>query len=122
MYSILAGQSIIGHTEFEHGDPPMGVAFGQMLPSPAFAAFRTSHAPDLGEAGETSWGNLSARSDSGVLLDCADVVIVVHDLDAAPEDGAPGIEVTAYGIAWQQFETLFPEHVAAHDHRFGSAS
>jgi hypothetical protein len=39
-YRVFAGTILIGHSDLEFGDPPMGVAFGTFRPERACAAIR----------------------------------------------------------------------------------
>jgi len=41
-FEVLANGVLIGHSELESGDPPMGVAEGRFLPSPANTAIQPS--------------------------------------------------------------------------------
>ena len=39
-FEVLANSELIGHTELERGDPPMGVAFGIFLAQAAYGLMR----------------------------------------------------------------------------------
>jgi len=41
-FEVFAGSTLVGYSELEHGDPPMGVAEGKFMPSPAYRAIQPS--------------------------------------------------------------------------------
>jgi hypothetical protein len=102
-FEIYAGGILIGSTSFEHGDPPMGVAYGNMALAPNC---RFNHA--------------MAKSTLSVRLDGKPIPsnggLFVEDL--LEELGE--IQVTILGIDHELYEELFPEHVAAYQEQFGS--
>jgi hypothetical protein len=107
-FSICSGNELVGLSALEGGDPPMGVAFGSFKPSVAYEKIRhecsTNHA-------DQSALELTVRTQSGVVISCAGVSI----LDYSAEADESFIEVNVLGIAYPQYEELFPEHVAAYE-------
>lgn len=47
-FAVYAGETLIGHSALEYGDPPMGVVFGRFWPIEAYAAIRQSMAEHRG--------------------------------------------------------------------------
>ncbi len=39
-FAIFSGSTLIGTSKLEHGDAPMGVAFGRFYPNEGYAAIR----------------------------------------------------------------------------------
>jgi hypothetical protein len=87
-FELYSGAILIGWSNLEAGDPPMGVAFGTFIASPAFEAMRSTATDDLGN-----------RVFRDVTVQCADGEI--------PNEG----EVAIYGIPYPLYETFFPERV-----------
>lgn len=113
MFSIIANEKVIGHSEFEFGDPPMGVAFGNMIATEEFTAFQANHAPDETFQGASCWHGLSANHSAGGALVCRAVVLWVHDVGGSVE-----FEVTAFEIDAEQYTDFFARHIAAYEGRF----
>ncbi len=40
-FEVKLGSEIIGFSELERGDPPMGVASGRFVPTPAYASIQS---------------------------------------------------------------------------------
>ena len=107
-FRILAGDEVIGSTSLEHGDPPMGVAFGRFVPTERYAAFRKQESANIEQG-------LSLQAPDGTSIPCPGGVRITdmsHELEDEP------MEVEALGIPYPLYERLFPEHVAAYDKRF----
>jgi len=110
-FEVLSGSNLIGWSDLELGDPPMGVAFGRFFPSPAYS---------IGMAlpqDEISQSSLSLRISGGeTLRSSAGVQITDYSADLGPD----GIEVSIFGITYPSYESLFPEHVASYERQFPS--
>nr|WP_314093378.1 hypothetical protein [uncultured Shinella sp.] len=102
-FEIYAGDTLIGTTSFELGDPPMGVACGEMTPTPAYS-IEYSKAPDT----------LNARLASVPIPSVGGMYIEDYSEDLGE------IAVTILGIAHELYEELFPEHVEAYEEQFKS--
>ncbi len=96
-FEILYDDIVIGTTSFEHGDPPMGVAFGRFTPT---SAYRRDNITDN--------DRLSARTVGKPIISEG-----VGIADAAVE--LSEIEVTILGIPYPLYEELFPSHVEAYE-------
>jgi hypothetical protein len=114
-FEVLSGSTVIGHSELEGGDPPMGVALGRFLPLPAYASVQ----PAVLAAPEGSQAHLalSVRMAGGPVLPS---VGGVQLLDYSADLGLEGMEVYVLGIAYPLYDQLFPSHVAAYHAKFQS--
>lgn len=110
MFAIISDGQILGHSEFEQGDPPMGVAFGRFIPAESFGAFIRAVPPDITDGDRVQiWNRLAARTSQGVVLQCAGVGI---RYDLADETTC---EVEVLGISSPPYEELFPHHIEAYE-------
>jgi len=116
-FSIYNGDALIGWSDFESGDAPMGVAFGKSIPAPGYEAIRSVVVDLRGK--DDGVLRLSARLADGTVLDA---IGGVHIEDHSDELGEDGREVAALGIGYPSYETLFPEHVAAYHRQFSTPS
>ncbi len=99
-FEVYGGDALIGWTDLESGDAPMGVALGRLVPSPAYAAFaasRTSEPPPV----------VTIRLTGGEYL----TPHLVHIDDFSADLGPEGLQISALGISYPTYARLFPEHV-----------
>ena len=114
MFAIISRDQVLGYSELEQGDPPMGVAFGRFIPAEGFDAFVRTVPPDIIDGDRVQiWNKLAARTSNGVVLQCAGVGIR-YDLE-----GAHTCEVEVLGISSPPYQELFPRHVESYG-RIGS--
>ena len=110
-YAVYSRGEVVGYSELESGDSPMGVAFGTFTPSNAYIMIQreciTNHA-------NQSALKLSVRTEAGVVIQCSGVSI----LDYSAEADSSLIEVNVLGIPSALYEKLFPEHVIAYARQF----
>jgi len=105
MFAIIWHGKILGHSELEQGDPPMGVAFGRFLPAEGFDVFVRTVPPDITDGDRVQiWNQLAAVTADGVWLQCAGVGIR-YDLE-----GEHTCEVEVLGISSPPYGELFPTH------------
>jgi hypothetical protein len=114
-FEVLAGPTVIGHSDLELGDAPMGVAGGQFVPSteyasvrPACVAARDSSQSHIGLSVRLV-GDESVPAQGGVQI-----------FDYSEELGTASVEVHVNGIPYSLYERLFPEHVAAYAKQFSA--
>ncbi len=112
-FEILCESSLIGWSELELGDPPMGVAFGRFIPAPEYVVIQAQVI--AATASKSASPQLSARVVGGPTLESMGGV---HIADYSPEVGEEGLEVSVLGLSYPPYETLFPEHVAAYENQF----
>ncbi|HEY1398977.1 hypothetical protein [Roseateles sp.] len=108
-FDVLWESLVVGSTELESGDPPMGVAFGRFHPSDSYVLIRERCLLDAGIQAQL---RLSIRHRDGRVIECLGGV---HIQDASTELGPHEIEVTALGIGYPLYKELFPQHVLAYD-------
>jgi hypothetical protein len=115
LFEVFAGGILVGYSELESGDPPMGVAAGKLSPSPAYRTIQ----PSVVAAREGSQADLAlaVRTADGQELPGQGGVQI---LDYSAELGAEGIQVHVLGIGYPLYEELFPQHVAAYRSQFSS--
>jgi hypothetical protein len=80
MFLFFHGNLLIGSSELELGDPPMGVAFGKFEPNDNFALLRPEMMQALDGAGNELQGiryleGLSAKTAEGIVIVCSGVGI-----------------------------------------------
>jgi hypothetical protein len=112
-FEIYCESSLVGWSELECGDPPMGVAFGRFTPAPAYASIQAQVV--AATYGEAASPRLVIRILGGSELQCTGGV---HIADYSQEVGADGLEVSVLGVSNPPYESLFPQHVAAYERQF----
>lgn len=116
-FEVYSGALLVGWSELELGDAPMGVAFGRFLPAPGYVAIQSVvMAAASGPLPENL--QLSIRDSGGTTLDAS---AGVHISDCSVELGPEGLEVSILGVPYPSYETLFPEHVATYERQFPHA-
>lgn len=110
MFAIISRVRVLGYSELEQGDPPMGVAFGRFIRAEGFDAFIRTVPPDITDGHRVQiWNNLSAKTSEGVVLQCAGVGIRYDFVDETT------CEVEVLGISSPPYDELFPHHVEAYE-------
>lgn len=116
-FEVYSGPLLIGWSELELGDAPMGVAFGQFFPGPGYASVQPIVVVAKGGPLPEEL-QLSIRDGGGVTLEASGGVhLVDHSFEVGPE----GLEVSLLGVSYPEYETIFPEHVAAYERQFNNA-
>ena len=112
-YKVFAGETLIGYSALESGDPPMGVASGKFMPLAAYEAIRAQCIASR----DMSQKHLafSIVQPNGLPLP---VTLGISVLDYSAELGPTEIEVHAIGIGYPLYEQLFPAQVAAYAKQF----
>jgi hypothetical protein len=110
---------IVGYSELEGGDPPMGVASGKFVPTAAYEAIQPYCLMKQAEGPEgmlTLEGveGLTVEMERGEQIECSGGV---HIMDFS-ELGEPLIEVHVNGIPYPQYGEIFPHHVDAYKNQF----
>ena len=111
-FCIYASASLVGHSMLEHGDPPMGVAFGVFNPAGAYSQIHSEC--QTNHSDQTSL-DLSVRTESGAAIPCVGVAILDYSAEVEP----PYIEVNVLGISYPLYGELFPNHVTRYEEQFG---
>jgi hypothetical protein len=112
-FEVLANGVVVGSSELEVGDAPMGVAAGRFLPHPAYSAIQ----PLVVEGRDSSQAHLAlvVRVTEGAEIPSEGGVRIT---DYSTELGDEGIEIEVLGIPYPLYGELFPEHVTAYCVRF----
>ena len=111
-FHIYSEDSLVGWSELELGDPPMGVAFGKFIPAPAYAAIQSSIVDS--DKKDKAVLLLSARLSDGTQLEAVGVCITDYSADLGPD----GLEVSVLGITKPAYTRLFQDHIAAYELQF----
>jgi hypothetical protein len=119
MFGIFHGDVLIGRSELESGDPPMGVAFGQFEPTDAFAPLRSAMTPARDGTGKELRDaryleGVCARTADGIALVCSHVEVCEY----GEADNPLAWEVVCLGIEQPLYEKLFSHHVKAYENQF----
>ncbi|HEX7687942.1 MAG TPA: hypothetical protein VF453_09555 [Burkholderiaceae bacterium] len=113
-FAVFSGDTLVGHSALEFGDPPMGVAFGKFIPTEGYRLIqdecRMIHTDQAALA-------LTARTSAGDKLPCSGVSVLDYAAHADVGD-EPYVEATVLGIPDPLYGELFPAHVAAYEKQF----
>jgi len=119
VFDIFHGDVLIGRSELERGDPPMGVAYGRFEPTDAFLPLRNAMKPARDGYGkeqsdERYLVGVCARSADGIALVCSHVEVCEY----GEADNPLGWEVSCLGIERPPYKEFFPHHVKAYEEHF----
>ena len=113
-FLVFHQESLVGHSALEHGDPPMGVAFGEFVPTTGYESIAAHCKSNHADQSELA---LSVQTDDGFTIPCIGVAV----LDYSEKAGEPYAQLNILGIEHDTYKALFPGHVAAYDRKFGGA-
>ncbi|HEX7285225.1 MAG TPA: hypothetical protein VF532_03540 [Candidatus Angelobacter sp.] len=118
-FEIHSGSTIIGYSELEGGDLPMGCAGGRFLPLPSYSSVKESCRidPHSGDVPSQEHLTLTVHLFGGDVIPAQGGVFIV-DYSGDADCGA--IEVHIQGVPYPLYEELFPEHVATYKRQFSS--
>ena len=112
-FEVKLGNEIIGFSELEGGDAPMGVAGGRFSPTSAYSSIQPyciKHRDrwvSIPELTVSAAGGAPIKSSGGVQI-----------IDFSPELGEAGIEIYLNGVPYPCYEELFPHHVESYKKQF----
>ena len=112
-FVVKLGTEIIGFSELEGADPPMGVASGRFIPTPAYNSIQ-HHCIEHRDRW-ISISELRVETPEGLTIECSGGVQII---DFSPELGEKVIEVHINGIPYPLYGELFPQHVAVYRKQF----
>ena len=112
-FEVKLNGETIGFSRLEGGDPPMGLAHGQFIPSPAYRSVQ-QNCIEHGINGVVLPG-LTVYTDRGTSVGCSGGVQII---DLSPELGDIGIQIHVNGIPYPLYAELFPQHVKAYKDQF----
>jgi hypothetical protein len=110
-FIVKVGNEIVGFSELESGDPPMGVAFGRFVPTAAYKSIQQHCMADAWQPIPT----LTVEFEEGQPLERSGPVQII---DCGPEFGEKGIQVFVNGIPYPLYGELFPQHVERYRKQF----
>jgi hypothetical protein len=113
-FEVKLGGELIGFSELEGGDAPMGCAFGRLVPTPAYAAIQPNCIKHRDRW--VSIPTLRVEAPGGVPVECSGGVQII---DMSPELGEEGIQIHLNGVTNPPYDELFPHHVEADKKRWG---
>jgi hypothetical protein len=109
-YQVFIDNILIGHSDLECGDPPMGIASGHFFPLPVYTEFQSQFIP-LRELSQSHLALAVTTSDGKIVpAKCIAIFDYSEELDE--------IQVAVIGIEYLLYEELFPEHYAAYENQF----
>jgi len=117
-FKVFSGTKIVGFSRLEKGDPPMGVAFGEMVPTDSYDSIREEC---IHNHKDQTHLELSVQSESGEAIPCMGVAVLEYSPDSTTKPDPGCIELNVLGIRSDVYSTLFPEHVAAYEKLFPPA-
>jgi hypothetical protein len=115
-FEVKFGSEIIGFSELEGGDPPMGVASGRFVPTPTYRSIQ-EYCIEHRDSWE-SLPELTVCLAGGAPIECAGGVQII---DFSREIGEAGIEIHLNGVTNPPYNDLFPHHVETYNRRFTKA-
>jgi hypothetical protein len=113
-FEVKLGNEIIGFSELEGGDAPMGVAGGRFSPTPGYTSIQPYCI-----AHRDCWVSIPQLTVSlvgGMPIECSGGIQII---DFSPELGEAGIEIYLNGVPYPRYGELFPHHLEAYDKQFG---
>ncbi|MFD1218126.1 hypothetical protein [Microbulbifer celer] len=112
-FKLFARNELLGETLLENGDPPMGVAFGELIPNEHYFKYQELFCTqDFQRISELK---LTVISESGVTLEPSGGIGIE---DYSKDMGELSIYVNVLGIDSSVYNQLFPAHVAAYEAQF----
>jgi len=118
-FEIYSDGTLIGYSDLEHGDAPMGVASGRLTPLPTFEEIRKFVVIDLKQREIPSQKHLklTIRDTAGGEIASSGGVQI---MDCSAELGPEGLLVEILGVGYPLYEELFPQHVNAYRERWSA--
>lgn|SRR5690606_12647427 len=103
-FEVLAGDVLIGWSELEHGDPPMGVAHGKREATTAYGSTPPDAVLRVRPVGEAFFEPAGG----------------VHIEDLRADLGPDAVEVSVLGLDHETYRRYFAHHVRAHEQQFST--
>ena len=104
-FEIFLGETVVGWTHFEFGDPPLGVAFGRLYPLIDLSSWQLPT--------ESEKIPLAARrADGRALTPCSHVFV------GGTAEDPESLAVSICGLQSDIYDQLFSHHVREYHERF----
>ena len=110
-FTVKVGDEIVGFSELEGGDPPMGTAGGKFVPTEAYKSIQQHCKPEAMQP----IPNITVELAGGRPIEHSGPVEII---DFGPELGEEGIQICVCGIPYPLYGELFPHHVAVYRNQF----
>lgn len=101
-FEIVAGDVVIGWSELEYGDPPMGVAHGRLNVTTAYGSTPTGALLRARPVGESFFEPIGG----------------VHIEDLRADLGPDEIEVSVLGLDHETYARYFAHHIRVYEQQF----
>jgi len=105
-FDVVVDDVVVGWTALESGDPPIGVARGQLHPNDAYGDVKPG-------------SSFRVRAVGGEFLEPS---AGVHVEDCSADSGADAIEISVLGLDSAIYETYFAAHVRAYEDHWKNRS
>lgn len=110
LFSVYIKDTLIGYSELELGDAPMGVVFGNFIPNANYDNLRSKI---VGSYGDQAHLELQVYTETGIRIPC--IAVGIEDNTAEiPE----WLQIEILGIPYPEYENIFPHHVQAYKDLF----
>jgi len=112
-FEVKLENEVVGFSELEGGDAPMGVAGGRFFPTPAYNSIQPyciSHREHWVQI-----PGLTVGLVGGAPIQCSGGIQII---DYSPDLGEGGIEIYLNGVTNPLYCELFPHHVEAYKKQF----
>jgi hypothetical protein len=112
-FEVKLGNAVVGFSELEGGDAPMGIALGRLFPTPAYSSIQPyciNHRERWAAIPELTVGLVG-----GAPIQCSGGIQII---DFSPELGEAGIQIHLNGVTNPPYSELFPHHVEAYKKQF----
>ena len=112
-FQIYIDNEIIGYSQLEWGDAPMGAAGGIFHPTEAYLKYQQIF---INSDFEKIYKlNLYAVAEDGLKFEPVGGVSII---DCSVEIGSEGIEVDVVGLDCKIYQKYFPQHIEAYENKF----
>ena len=113
-FEIYSDSKIIGYSDLEKGDAPMGVAFALFHPSEGYSGLESEIEKSVAQNDFTELALSVKEIATGHTIENAFITINPPPKELASEP----IEITVGGIPYPQYGVVFPQHVESDKKRF----
>jgi hypothetical protein len=111
-FAIYMKGKLIGHSNLEYGDPPMGVAHGRFIPLPEYQDVQALVVKSYGDQAHLEF---VIYSDHSIPIPCIAVGIKDMSAELGLEEG---LYIDVLGIPYPEYAAIFPNHVAHYESQF----
>ncbi len=113
-FNIYSHSELIGYSDFEYGDSPMGTAYGDFIPTENYENIKDKVKQSELKNNFSDLGLSATDSVSGQDIENLFIAIFI------PTENLKGepIQININGIPSLQYEDIFPQHVVEYKKRF----